>query len=447
MNVSIVGTGYVGLVSGLCLTSIGHNVICVDNDKNKVDQIKKGIPPIYEKSLEDLLKKHLGNGFDITTNLEDAISLSDITLIAVGTPFDGNSIDLSFIKNVSIEIGKILKNKLDFHTIVVKSTVIPGTTENLVGRTIQKYSGLLPGKEFGLGMNPEFLREGDAIKDFMWPDRIVIGSIDKRSRDIIGNLYLSFKEATDMVYVNNSTAEMIKYTSNSYFAMLISFSNEISNICDELDCVDAMNVMKGLYLDGRISPLVDSKRITPGSVSYLKPGCGYGGSCFPKDVKTLVSFSDNLNIDASILKATLKVNEEQPNVILEKIYSHFSSVKLLKVGVLGLTFKPETDDIRESPSIKIISKLLTQGSIVHAYDPKATKEVSKVFPEGDISFHKDMKSVVSVSDVIVVLTSWEEFNNLPEILQKKNKDTLVIDGRRMFDPLSFNNYEGVGYNA
>ena len=447
MNVSIVGTGYVGLVSGLCLTSIGHNVICVDNDKNKVNQIKKGIPPIYEKSLEYLLKKHLGNGFDITTNLEDAISRSDVTLIAVGTPFDGNSIDLSFIKNVSIEIGKILKNKLNFHTIVVKSTVIPGTTENLVGRTIQKYSGLLPGKEFGLGMNPEFLREGDAIKDFMYPDRIVIGSTDKRSRDIIGDLYSSFKETTDILYVNNSSAEMIKYTSNSYFAMLISFSNEISNICDELDCVDVMNVMKGLYLDGRISPLVDSKRITPGSVSYLKPGCGYGGSCFPKDVKTLASFSDNLNIDASILKVTLKVNEEQPNVILEKIYSHYPSVKSLKVGVLGLTFKPETDDIRESPSIKIISKLLTLGSIVHTYDPKATKEVLKVFPEGDILFHKDMKSVVSVSDVIVVLTSWEEFNNLPKILKNNNKDTLVIDGRRMFNPLSFKNYEGIGYNA
>jgi len=249
------------------------------------------------------------------------------------------------------------------------------------------------------------------------------------------------------LYVNNSTAEMIKYTSNSYFAMLISFSNEISNICDKLDCVDAMNVMKGLYLDGRISPLVDSKRITPGSVSYLKPGCGYGGSCFPKDVKTLASFSDNLNIDAIILKATLKVNEEQPSVILEKIYSHYSSVKSLKVGVLGLAFKPETDDIRESPSIKIISKLLTLGSIVHTYDPKATKEVLKVFPEGDISFHKDMKSVVSVSDVIVVLTAWEEFNNLPKLLQKKNKDTLVIDGRRIFDPLSFNKYEGIGYNA
>jgi len=447
MRVSIVGTGYVGLVSGVCLASIGHNVVCVDKDVRKVEAIKKGVPPIHEKSLEALLKEHLNKGFNITTNLEQAINQSDITIIAVGTPFDGRTIDLSYIKNVSIDIGKILKNKSSFHTVVVKSTVIPGTTDNLVKETIQKHSGLSAGNEFGLGMNPEFLREGEAIQDFIEPDRIVIGGIDKNSQDIIGKLYSLFEErGVDMLYVNNSTAEMIKYTSNSFLAMLISFSNEISNICDKLDSVNALKVMEGLHLDGRVSPIVESKRIVPGSVSYLRPGCGFGGSCFPKDVKALSAFSDKLSLDSRILKSIIKVNEDQPNVIIDKLYLHYNKLDSLKIGVLGLSFKPETDDVRESPSITIIKKLLSLKSIVHAYDPEAINEASKILPKDNITFHNNVESVVLVSDVILVLTSWGQFKDLPKIIERNGRDILVIDGRGFYDPTLFKKYEGIGYN-
>ncbi|MCP4424945.1 MAG: UDP-glucose/GDP-mannose dehydrogenase family protein, partial [Chloroflexi bacterium] len=282
MKVSIVGTGYVGLVSGVCLAGKGHQIICVDIDREKVDKINQAIPPIYEEGLTELLEENIGTNLQATTDLRQAVMGSEMSLIAVGTPFDGEEIDLTYIKQVSRQIGEVLRDKDDYHVVVVKSTVVPGTTDDVVRPILEESSGKKAGPDFGLGMNPEFLREGKAIEDFMVPDRIVLGGIDGRSQDALAKLYAVY-EGVDQLKTNNKTAEMIKYTANSVLATMISFSNEIANLCAVLGDIDVTEVMEGVHLDKRLSPILPSgERIRPAFTTYIQAGCGFGGSCFPK---------------------------------------------------------------------------------------------------------------------------------------------------------------------
>ncbi len=285
MNISVIGTGYVGLVSGVCLSEKGHRVTCVDNDKVKVDLINNKISPIHEKGLDKLLNKNFGNNLNATTNLYESVINSDVSLIAVGTPFDGELINLNYIREVSKEIGLALKDKKTYHVVIVKSTVIPGTTDDVVIPILEKYSGKKIQVDFGVGMNPEFLREGVAVEDFMNPDRIVLGGTDIKTHEIMEEIYKVFR-GTDILKTSNMTAEMIKYASNSLLATMISFANEIGNFCENLEGVDIVDVMNGVHLDKRVSPILeDGRRIFPGLVSYLEAGCGFVVSCFPKDVK------------------------------------------------------------------------------------------------------------------------------------------------------------------
>jgi len=444
MKVSVMGTGYVGLVSGVCLAEKGHEVVCVDIDETKIEKINNGIPPIYEAGLEDLLKKNAGTRLNATADLRASVIESDLSLIAVGTPFDGELIDLTYIKTVSRQIGEALREKDGYHVVIVKSTVVPRTTDDVVLPILEAASGKKAGVDFGVGMNPEFLREGEAIDDFMHPDRIVLGGVDDRTHEVLEELYAPFK-GVDVLKTNNSTAEMIKYTSNSLLATLISFSNEIGNLCASIGGIDAIDVVKGVHLDKRFSPILeDGTRIVPGFTSYIEAGCGFGGSCFPKDVKALIAHGPRVGEPMQLLDAVIDINRKQPQQMLDRLIKHFPSVKDVPVAVLGLAFKPGTDDMRESPAIPVVKWLQQHGAKIKAYDPVARHEAEEVFGRSGIEYCNKVSSTIEGVEVIMLITCWDDFKEIPRLLEGQDKQPLIIDGRRMIDKRSVVRYEGIG---
>jgi len=444
MKISIIGTGHVGLVSGVCLAEKGHQVICVDVDQDKVNQINQGTSPIYEKGLEDLLKKNLDSNLRATTEFYRAVIETDLSLIAVGTPFDGRAIDLSFVETVSRQIGKALKDKDTYHVVVVKSTVVPGTTDEVVLPILEETSGKTAGVDFGVGMNPEFLREGEAIQDVMFPDRIVLGGMDHRTIDALDELYSVF-DGADKLRTNNKTAEMIKYATNSLLATMISFSNEIANLCSAIGDIDVVDVMEGVHLDKRLSPIMPGgERIFPGFTSFLEAGCGFGGSCLPKDVRALIAHGKKHDRPMRLLHEVMRINEEQPRKVLSILKNHFHRLEGLRVTILGLAFKPDTDDMRGSPAIPIIKELSTQGVLIKAYDPVAKNNAQRLFNDKNVSFCEDLDDAVQEVHAIVLITRWEEFKKIPDLLRNLDSQPLVIDGRRMLDKRSVARYEGIG---
>jgi UDPglucose 6-dehydrogenase len=444
MKVSIAGTGYVGLVSGVCLAHYGHDVTCIDIDETKVDQINNGVSPIYEPGLDELMAANVGTRLHATTDLRAAVMNSDITLIAVGTPFDGEQIDLRYVETVAAEIGAVLKDKDAYHCVVVKSTVVPGTTEGTIRRTLEAASGKTAGPDFGLGMNPEFLKEGEAIHDFMEPDRIVLGGIDDRSIDTLAMLYTPFI-GVDIIRTTPSTAEMIKYAANSLLATMISFSNEIANLCDAVG-VDATDAVVGVHLDKRLSPIIDGTRITPSFTTYLWPGCGFGGSCFPKDVKALVAYGENNGSPMQLLRSVVEVNAAQPARMIELLQRHHQHLDGLSVTVLGVAFKPGTDDIRESPGIAIVQQLCAMGANVTVHDPVAAEAAQKVLPD-TVRFVDNIANAIMESAAILLTTRWPEYHQLPEIVAAITPQPLVIDGRRILNPTDFSRFEAIGLRS
>ena len=442
MRISVIGTGYVGLVSGACFAEIGHDCICVDVDTSKVERINRGEPPIHENGLEDLLKRHVGTRLRATTDLRSAVIDSEITFIAVGTPFDGSRIDLSFVREAARQIGLAIRDKGSYHVVVVKSTVVPGTTDEVVLAELERASGLRAGVDFGVGMNPEFLTEGVAIDDFMKPDRIVLGGIDERSAEAQRKVYAPFTQTPTMT-TNNKTAEMIKYTSNSVLATMISFSNEIGNLCNALGGVDVADVMQGVHMARYFtSTLPDGQRVKAPIASFLWAGCGYGGSCLPKDTKALSAHGAAYGLAMPLLDAVIHTNLAQPKQMIALLERRFPKLDGLKVAVLGLAFKEDTDDIRESPAIPIIKLLLERGVQVTAYDPISNQAARAVLPAG-VNFADSLEAAVGGVSAALLVTRWKEFERLPELL-KKTPDTLVIDGRRVLAPTSLANYEGIG---
>jgi len=444
MKVSVLGTGYVGLVSGVCLAEKGHRVYCVDIDPDKVEKTNQGVPIIHEKGLDALLKKNIGERFSATTDLRQAVLDSDLSIIAVGTPFKGNEIDLSFIQEVSKQIGAALREKPSYHVAVVKSTVVPGTTEEVVLPLLEKFSGKKAGPDFGLGMNPEFLREGVAVEDFMSPDRIVLGGIDERTLDALEDLYRVF-DGVDKVRTTPKTAEMIKYAANSLLATMISFSNEIGNLCAGLGGIDVVDVMRAVHLDKRLCPILpDGRRIVPQFTTYLEAGCGFGGSCFPKDVKALIAHGQKVGQAMSLLQSVIRVNEEQPRQVIEILNRQFPNLKGVRLAILGLAFKPGTDDMRESPAIPIVKELLAAGACIRAFDPVAKTEAEKIFGAQQISYCEQLGDALDGADAVVLLTRWEEFAKLPDLLAGREPQPLVVDGRRMIDKKRLPRYTGIG---
>lgn len=446
MRISVIGTGYVGLVSGACFAEIGHDCICVDVDAGKVERINKGVPPIHENGLDALLQRHVGTRLRATTDLRAAVLDSAITFIAVGTPFDGSRIDLSFIREAARQIGVALRDKSTYHVVVVKSTVVPGTTDDVVLGELERASGKRGGVDFGVGMNPEFLTEGVAVDDFMRPDRIVLGGIDARTIEVQREVYAVFADTPTQV-TNNKTAEMIKYTSNSVLATMISFANEIGNLCSALGDVDVADVMRGVHLARYFtSTLEDGRRVKAPITSFLWAGCGYGGSCLPKDTKALSAHGASHGMPMPLLDAVIRTNLQQPARVIEMLQRHLPSLAGRRVAVLGLAFKEDTDDMRESPAIPIVRQLAEQGADVVAYDPIARDAARPLLPP-QVRLADTLESAVADAEAIVLVTRWAEFQRLPQLLAGRPDLPVLVDGRRVIDPASVPRYEGVGRRA
>jgi UDPglucose 6-dehydrogenase len=442
MKLSIIGTGYVGLVTGACLAEKGHEVTCVDMNPERVAALNSAKSPIYEEGLDALLVKHVGKNLRATSDLEAAVLATDVTFVAVGTPFDGKTIDLTAVLGATREIGEALRKKASYHLVVVKSTVVPGTTDTHVLPALEKASGKKAGVDFGVGMNPEFLSEGEAVQDFLFPDRIVIGGIDARSAQVLTDIYLPYGADVPRLMTNTRTAEMIKYASNSLLATLISFSNELANLGAALGNIDTTEVMRGVHLSQYFTGR--NAEGLPPIVSFLKAGCGFGGSCLPKDVSALIAHGHNLAVNMPLLRATIDINKGQPRNTVDLIKKHHKNLRGIKVAVLGLAFKPETSDVRESPAFPIMQQLLEEGAIVTAVDPIAIHEAKKAFPDSRVKYSDAVDSAVADADAVVVVTPWKQFAGVPAMIEKQAKPPVLIDGRRAYDRTSVSRYEGIG---
>jgi UDPglucose 6-dehydrogenase len=407
-KISVIGSGYVGLVTGMGLVELGHNVTFIDIDQSKIEQINQGKPPIFEEGLEELMQKQKGR-YRATSDYITAICDTDITFISVGTPSnDDGSIDLCYIEESAKELGKVLKEKDDFHVVVIKSTVIPGTTDDFIRPILEEHSNRTAFVDFGLAMNPEFLREGVALDDFRKPDRIVIGYNDDKTKSILEELYSSFSKP--LLFVDIKTAEMIKYTSNSFLATKISFANEIGNVCKQLG-IDTYKVFEGVGLDHRINP------------NFFRAGVGFGGSCFPKDVLALIYKTKDINEIPRVLQSTMDVNDQQPIKLVELLQKHVPELNNKVIGLLGLAFKPDSDDIRETRAAPIVDLLLSQGASVFAYDPLAMDNFKKLYPQ--IDYASSAEEVINKCEAIILQTDWPEFEQLDY------SSKIVVDGRRI----------------
>ncbi len=449
MRIAVVGTGYVGLVTGACLAARGHRVTCVDRKTEIVAAINQRQAPLYEPVLPGLLKEVVASGrLTATTSLREAVLGSDVSIAAVGTPLKQGKIDLTFIEETAAEIGAVLREKDGYHLVCIKSTVVPGTTDTLVKDTLKAASGKEPG-EFGLAMNPEFLREGRAVEDFLHPDRIVIGADDDRSFARMRKVYAGLFDAP-ILRVNLRTAEMIKYATNALLATLISFSNEMASLCEAAGGIDALEVLEAVTRDKRFYPPEGREPVKPEITGYLQAGCGFGGSCFPKDVKALISFGREKGHLPRLLPSTLRVNREQPLRLLGRLERELGTLAGRKIAILGLTFKPGTDDVRESPGIAIIRQLLQKGARVCGVDPCGIKNMQKVIPEaGNVHYTRDPQLALEEADAAILVTAWPGFLEIPpEDYARAMRNPLVVDGRRVLDKESLEKagcrYLGVG---
>lgn len=448
MKISVIGTGYVGLVSGACLAERGHQVTCIDIRPEVVQEINAGRPPIHEIGLDKLLRSARDKGMlSATTDAKTAILDSDVTLICVGTPTVDGRMDMSQIVAAAKEIGSALASKRGYHVVAVKSTVLPGTTEGPVKAAIESHSGRKVGDGWGLCMNPEFLREGRAVEDFRVPDRIVVGATDSMTAEVFLNVYADF--TCPKLVTTPRTAEMIKYVSNSLLATMISFSNEIGNMCSAVPGVDARLVWKGVHLDRRLTPINGQVGGAAGVTEYLWHGLGFGGSCFPKDVAALRSFGRTVGEQTRMLDAVLDINADQPLrmvALLEK------ELKLAgkTVAVLGLAFKPGTDDLRESPALPLVAELRRKGAKVLAHDPIAMPHAKKRPEFRDVVFAEGWEEALKKSDACCLVTAWPEYRSIqPTDFLKLMTRALVIDGRGVFEPAAMAAagvvWRGVGY--
>lgn len=416
MKLSIIGSGYVGLVAGTCFAESGNDVICVDKDLNKIKMLKKGKTPIYEPGLEELLKKNMKEKrLRFTNDLEFAVKNSDIIFLALPTPqSEDGSADLKHVLEVAEQVGKYMNG----YKIIVNKSTVPVGTAFKVRDIISKYTK----HNFDVVSNPEFLKEGAAINDFLKPDRVVIGTVSEKARKIMGDLYTPFvRTGKPILFMDELSAELTKYAANALLATKVTFMNEIANICERVGA-DVNKVRLGVGSDERIGP------------QFLFPGVGYGGSCFPKDISALVKTSSDYGYDFKILKAVQTVNAEQKKLLVKKILKHFNNkIKGKTIAIWGLSFKPNTDDMREAPSITIINELLKHGVKIQAHDPVAINEAKKVF--GDkIKYYKNNYDALKGAHALAIVTEWGEFRRPDfERMKKLMKNCVIFDGRNIYE--------------
>jgi nucleotide sugar dehydrogenase len=446
LNLGVIGAGYVGLTTGICLSSLGHKITVYDLVDEKIKLISEKKLPFYEKGLEELLDKTISSQNLIpTSNIDEMIKNTDGCFICVGTPSQqNNSIDLSqvlnSIKSIAEHLKKLQKND---YVIMIRSTIVPSSTKSHILPMIDQ---ILEQSSYGLCLIPEFLREGEAVSDFMNPDKIVIGSIDLKSQIFAEKIFESFDKVT-ILTTNPETAEMIKYTNNAFFSMLISFSNEISNIAEKTTGIDTFEVLQALVEDKRITTKIHDQKIKPGLESYLLPGCGFGGSCFPKDVRAILQYAATKNVNTPLLNAVMEINDERPSLIISLAEKLLPSLKNKHVTILGLTFKPNTDDIRSSPSFEAIRLLNDKEAKIFAYDPNLSSDLSKN-KFTNFTLCSTLESSLENSDLIILFTKWDEFKNLnQDILNKYMNSPLLIDGRGFLDSSKFNDnvYHKIGF--
>lgn len=434
MHITVVGSGYVGLVAGACFADLGHEVILVDNDEHKLSALRAGEVPIHEKFLPELLGRHRGKHLHFSGDLKEAVRLSSVIFVAVGTPpTESGEADLSFVESVAREIS----GGIDDYKVIVEKSTVPVYTSEWVRKIILR-NGTDP-NSFDVASNPEFLREGTAVTDFLFPDRIVIGCDSPRSADALRRIYAPLTDASyynradaipqpdralippPLIVTSTKSAELIKHASNAFLAMKISFINAVASVCESVGA-DVSQVVHGIGTDTRIGP------------RFLNPGIGYGGSCFPKDVMAFRAVAREGGYDFRLLDAVMHINEEQRHRFLRKIHSALWTVRGKRLGVLGLAFKGGTDDIRESPALSIVQNLLQQGAQIVAYDPAATERTREVL--GDrITYANSAYEASHQADALLILTEWEEFANLDLMrLREELRYPIVIDGRNLYDP-------------
>jgi len=436
MRIIVVGSGYVGLVTGACFSESGVNVTCVDVDSNKIQQLKKGIIPIYEPGLEGMVKSNIEKRrLSFSTDIKEGINGSEVIFIAVGTPpGEDGSADLKHVLNVARQIGQVMTSHL---VIATKSTVPVGTAEKIRVAIQSELDKRGVSISFDMASNPEFLKEGAAIDDFLKPERIVIGIDNEKTKDIMTRLYMPFVlNNHPILFMDIASAEITKYAANAMLATRISFINEIANLCDIMGA-DINNVRKGIGSDSRIGS------------KFIYPGTGYGGSCFPKDVKAILKTADDLGYELKVIKAVEQANDYQKNVIFNKMTNFFNNnLKNKLIGIWGLSFKPKTDDIREASSLILIERLLEAGANVRAYDPAAMNETKKLLGER-IEYASDPYETVANVDAVVLMTEWAEFH-LPDfsIMADLMKGKVIFDGRNIYDPAQLRKlgftYFGIG---
>ncbi len=418
MKIAVIGTGYVGMVTAVCLADLGHTVIGTDVVPEKIDKASRGISHIYEPGLEDLLKKNLKRGnLSFLHDLDETIRSSDVLFVSVNTPQrkDGSA-DMVYVEGVSRRIAE----NLNSYKVVVEKSTVPVKTSLWIKKTIDLHKK--SDVEFDVASNPEFLREGTAVSDFLHPDRIVIGVETERARDILVDIYKKFKDK--LLVTNIDTAELIKHASNSFLALKISYINLISELCEKTEA-DVERVAQGMGMDPRIGD------------KFLRAGIGYGGSCFPKDIRALAKIGKDLGISFNLLKEVDKINSRRIDIFVAKIKNALWILKDKVIAVLGLSFKPETDDIREAPSIKVIQRLLEEGASLRLYDPKAMENVKKVFPEKTPQVHytKSPYEAAEEANALLLITEWDEFKDMDlKKIKSLMANPILMDGRNVFDP-------------
>ena len=428
MNLAFIGTGYVGLVSGVCFAQLGHRVICLDNDREKIAQLKAGYIPIYEPGLEELFFKNVKNGrLHFTDDFQTTVDSSEVIFITVGTPNKGNGeADLSAIEAVTQKIGSLITS----YKLVVEKSTVPVETGKWIEYTIRLNSR--GGVQFDVASNPEFLREGSAVEDFLKPDRIVIGVESTRAEKILRELYRSFE--VPIIVTDIKSAEIIKHTSNSFLSTKISFINAVANLCERVGA-DVVKVSEAIGLDRRIGK------------DFLKAGIGFGGSCFPKDIAAFIHLAEKGGYDFKLLKVVQEINQYQRELLIQKIKNALWILEGKTIGILGLAFKPGTDDLRNAPSLTLIEAMLKEETKIRAYDPKAMEKAKKIFPQ--LTYCSSAYEVAEGSDCLVLLTEWEEFKTVQwSTIKSLMRQPILVDGRNFYDPLELAqlgfHYIGIG---
>ena len=425
MKIGIIGLGFVGLSFASVLASKGYSIIGVDTDKEKLEKIKNGIVPFYEPKLQSMLRRSLNVGLKISSNIL-AIKKCNLIFVTVGTPQKRNGeIDLTMIKNVTNKIGKLLSKTKHKPIIIIKSTVIPGTTQNVILPILQRISGKNVGKDFGLLTNPEFLRETMAVNDTLHPHVIVLGGDNDIFLKKVRRFYSNLHHSVPIVLTNYSTAEIIKYANNSFLATKISFINQIASICEEIPDANIDDVAKTIGLDPRIGNL------------FLDAGPGYGGSCLPKDVKAIINFSTKAGINPTLLTAVEKTNKQQITSIIKLIKQNIEKIHGRKIAVLGIAFKPETDDIRDSVSVELVNRLIKLGAKITIHDPKAIENAKKIF-NNKIKYQKSVSTAVKDCKCAIIMTAWKQYEKINNKTIEQMAKKFIIDSRRIISDKKLN---------